>query len=471
MVCRLTSAMATKRDVTIRNAASNLVWTDARMPATQRTSTRSGVRLWTRSASCSSFIARCSADEDFSSEDCTLFLPPFSRCASPAQTVYCRRSLGQSPVRTPARILIVDDNLTNVKVLQTRLAAEGYEIVTAADGEEGLAAARQHAPDLILLDVMMPKLDGFEVCRRLRADPEFPFTPIVMVTAMADSKDVIAGLEAGGDEYLTKPVDHAALAARVRSMLRIKRLHDTVEALAAEVKEWNASLERRVAEQMAELERVGRLRRFFSPQLAELIVSGGADDPLKSHRREITVVYLDLRGFTAFAEVAEPEEVMGVLREYHQATGNLILEYEGTLEHFTGDGMTVLFNDPLPVPNPAERAVRMALAIRERVGRMSEDWVRRGYELSLGIGVAQGYATIGAIGFEGRWDYSAIGTVTNLASRLCGEAPGDQILIAHHVYSGVEAIVEVEPQEVLTLKGFRRPVIAYRVRGLKAPQS
>ncbi|TMH17574.1 MAG: response regulator [Betaproteobacteria bacterium] len=366
--------------------------------------------------------------------------------------------LGQSLVRTPSRILIVDDNPTNVKVLQTRLAAEGYEVLTAADGEEGLAAARQHTPDLILLDVMMPKLDGFEVCRRLRADAAFPFTPIIMVTAMADSKDVIAGLEAGGDEYLTNPVDPAGL-------------HDTVETLAAEVKEWNASLERRVAAQVGELERVGRLRRFFSPQLAELIVNGGAEDPLKSHRREITVVFLDLRGFTAFAEVAEPEEVMGVLREYHQATGKLILEYEGTLEHFTGDGITILFNDPMPIPNPNERAVRMALAIRERVGRMAKDWVKRGYELSLGIGIAQGFATIGAIGFEGRWDYSAIGTVTNLAARLCGEVPGDQILIAQRVYAGVETLVEVEPQEVLTLKGFRRPVIAYRVRRLKTPRS
>jgi adenylate cyclase len=371
-------------------------------------------------------------------------------------------------VRTPPRILIVDDNATNVKVLQTRLAAEGYEIITAADGEEGLTAARAHTPDLILLDVMMPKLDGFEVCRRLRADATFPFTPIIMVTAMADSKDVVAGLEAGGDEYLTKPVDHAALAARVRSMLRIKRLHDTVETLAAEVKELNTSLEQRVTDQVGELERVGRLRRFFSPSLAELIVNGGADDPLKSHRREITVVFLDLRGFTAFAEVAEPEEVMGVLREYHQSTGKIIIEYEGTLEHFTGDGMTILFNDPLPIPNPAERAVRMALAIRERIGDMAKDWVKRGYDLSLGIGVAQGFATIGAIGFEGRWDYSAIGTVTNLAARLCGEAPGDQILVSQRVYAGVDTIIDVDPQVSLTLKGFRRPVQAYRVRGLKA---
>ena len=370
-------------------------------------------------------------------------------------------------MRTPARILIVDDNPTNVKVLATRLTAEGYEIVTAADGEEGLAAARARTPDLILLDVMMPKLDGFEVCRRLRADASFPFTPIIMVTAMADSRDVVAGLEAGGDEYLTKPVDHAALAARVRSMLRIKRLHDTGEALANEVKALNASLERRVAEQVAELERVGRLRRFFSPQLAELIVNGGAEDPLKSHRREITVVYLDLRGFTAFAEVAEPEEVMGVLREYHEITGALVTASEGTLEHFTGDGMTILFNDPLPVPNPAERALRMALAIREGVGRKAEDWVKRGYELALGIGIAQGFATIGAIGFEGRLDYSAIGTVTNLAARLCGEAAGGEILTSQRVYAGVESIVDVGPPEMLTLKGFRRPVAAYRVLGLK----
>ncbi|HTR57637.1 MAG TPA: response regulator [Casimicrobiaceae bacterium] len=374
-------------------------------------------------------------------------------------------------MRTPPRILIVDDNQANVKMLQTRLAADGYDVVTAADGEEGLAVARQQLPDLILLDVMMPKLDGFEVCRQLRADPQFPFVPIILVTAMADSKDVIAGLEAGGDEYLTKPIDHSALAARVRSMLRIKGLHDKAEALADEVKQWNASLEQRVTEQVAEIERIGRLRRFFSPQLAELIVSGGADDPLKSHRRDITVVYVDLRGFTAFAESAEPEEVMTVLREYHQAAGELIQKYEGTLEHFTGDGMTILFNDPVPVPNPAERAVRMSLAIRECIKRMAEEWTRRGHELSVGIGIAQGYATIGAIGFDARWDYSAIGTVTNLAARLCGEAAGNQILISQRVSAGVEAFADIEPEQVLRLKGFHRPVISHRVRGLKALES
>ena len=372
-------------------------------------------------------------------------------------------------MRTPPRILIVDDNATNVKILHTRLGSEGYDIVTAADGEQGLAAARQHTPDLILLDLMMPKLDGIEVCRRLRADPDFPFTPIIMVTAMADLKDVVAGLEAGGDEYLTKPVDHAALSARVRSMLRIKRLHDTVEALAAEVKESNASLERRVAEQIAELERVGRLRRFFSPQVAELIVSGGAEDPLQSHRRDITVVFLDLRGFTAFAEGADPEEVVGVLRQYHAATGEIILEHEGTLERFTGDGMMIFFNDPVPVPDAAERAVRMALAIRERIRSIAGEWGRLGYSLSLGVGIAQGFATIGAIGFDGRWDYGAIGTVTNLAARLCAEAAGNQILISQRVYARVESMLEVEAQQLLALKGFQHPVGCFPVRGLKAP--
>jgi class 3 adenylate cyclase len=371
-------------------------------------------------------------------------------------------------LRTPPRILVVDDNPTNVKILQTRLAAEGYEIATAFDGAQALDAARADPPDLILLDIMRPKLDGIEVCKRLRADASFPFTPIILVTAMADTKDVIAGLEAGGDEYLTKPVDHNALAARVRSMLRVKALHDKAEALAAEVQQWNASLERRVAEQMAELERVGRLRRFFSPQLAEAILSGGADDPLASHRRDITVVFCDLRGFTAFAETAEPEEVMGVLREYHAAAGALILAHEGTLERFAGDGMMIFFNDPVPVPDAPQRAVRMALAMRDAIGAMSRGaWAARGYELSLGIGIAQGYATLGAIGFEGRWDYGAIGTVTNLAARLCGEAAGGEVLVSQRVHASVQSMVEAEAPRSLALKGFSRPVPAWSIGALK----
>jgi adenylate cyclase len=371
-------------------------------------------------------------------------------------------------VRSPPRVLVVDDNAMNVKIVQTRLASEGYDIVTAADGEAALVAVRELGPDLILLDVMMPRLDGIEVCKRLRADPNMPFTPIILLTAMTDNKDVIAGLEAGADEYLTKPIDHGALVARVRSMLRIKALHDRAERLAAEVGEWNVSLEQRVARQVEELERVGRLRRFFSPQLADAIL-GGTEDPLASHRRDITVVFCDLRGFTAFSELVEPEEVMRVLREYHAATGELILRYEGTLERFTGDGMMIFFNDPVPMPDAPERAVRMACAIRECVREMVGGWAARGHDLSHGIGIAQGYATLGAIGFEGRWDYGAIGTVTNLAARLCAEAEPDQVLVSQRVAASVARIADMEPPRSLALRGFHRPVAACAVRGLTQP--
>ena len=370
-------------------------------------------------------------------------------------------------MRTPPRILVADDTPANVRMLETRLSHDGYEVVTARDGEEALAVARATKPDLILLDIMMPKVDGIAVCRALKADPAMPFTPIVMVTALADAKDVVAGFEAGGDDYLTKPFDAQALSARIKSMLRIKQLHDKVQEQAAELERWNATLEERVRQQLAELERVGRLKRFFSPQVAELIVQGGAGDPLQSHRREITVVFLDLRGFTAFSEVAEPEEVMSVLREYHARMGEAVLTHEGTLERFTGDGMMIFFNDPVPVPNPAERALRMTLEMRARLEELAARWRKSGYELHAGIGIAQGYATIGTIGFEGRWDYSAIGTVTNLAARLCAEAQGGQILISQRVQAAVAELADTEPAGELSLKGFQRPITAFKVLRLK----
>src|SRR5215470_1713937 len=293
-------------------------------------------------------------------------------------------------MRTPARILVVDDTPANVRMLQTRLGHVGYEVMVARDGEEALAVAHAEQPDLILLDIMMPKLDGIEVCRRLKGDPVFPFTPIIMVTAMSDTKDLVAGFEAGGDDYLTKPVDQQALVARVKSMLRIKALHDTVqeqagrlEVQAEELARWNSTLEDRVARQVAELERMGRLKRFFSPQVAELIVRGDADDPLRSHRREVTVVFIDLRGFTAFADTAEPDEVMTMLREYHARMGQIVLVHEGTLERFTGDGMMIFFNDPVAVLNPVERALRMTVAMRDAVDDLVAHWRTRGWQLHV----------------------------------------------------------------------------------------
>ena len=370
-------------------------------------------------------------------------------------------------MRTPPLILIVDDNAANLEILQARLSAHNYGIITATDGEAGLAMAREKQPDLILLDIMMPKMDGIEVCRRIRSDPSLPFMPIVMVTAKAGSKDIVAGLEAGGDEYLTKPLDHAALVARVKSMLRIKELHDTVREQAAQLAEWNRSLEQRVEEQLTQLERVGRLRRFLSPQLAELVVSSKDEGLLETHRRDITMLFCDLRGFTAFSESGEPEEVMGVLREYHEAMGSLIFQYEGTLERFTGDGLMVFFNDPIPCPDPAARAVKMAVAMREYVRELSGKWRKRGHRLDFGVGIAHGYATLGKIGFEGRFDYAAIGTVTNLASRLCDKAQGGQVLISQRVYGAVEGLVDVEPIGELALKGLHRVVNVYNLLRVK----
>jgi adenylate cyclase len=314
----------------------------------------------------------------------------------------------------------------------------------------------------------MPEMSGYEVLQRLTSDQTLREIPVLMISALDEMDSVVRCIELGAEDYLPKPFDPVLLRARIGVCLEKKRLRDREAMHLRELGEWNQKLEQRVKEQVAQLDRLGRLKRFFSPQLAELIVSGGADDPLTTHRRDLTVCFLDLRGFTAFAEMAEPEEVMGVLREYHREMGRLITEHEGTLERFTGDGMMVFFNDPVPVPNAPERTVRMALAMRKRVGEMIVAWRRMGYDLELGVGIAQGYATIGAIGYEERWDYGAIGTVTNLAARLCGEAKPGQILISKRLLAATGDLFQVESVGELILKGLHRPVTAYNVLGPKA---
>jgi class 3 adenylate cyclase len=375
----------------------------------------------------------------------------------------------------PACILVVDDNPANVDIIETRLASQGYRILTAADGEEAIAKVREHKPDLVLLDVMMPKKDGLQVCRELRADTSLPFIPIILVTAKGDTKDIIAGLESGGDEYLTKPVDTAALLARVRSILRIKQLHDEVQAQASrldaqakELADWNRTLEQRVAAQVGEIERVSRLKRFLPPQVADLIVSSGDAGVLHSHRREVTIVFCDLRGFTAFAETSEPEEVMAVLRDYHAALGERITQYGGTLERFSGDGILVVFNDPLPCEDHTQRAVAMALDMRDAIGKLAGKWRAQGHSLGFGIGIARGFATLGQIGFEQRSDYAAIGTVTNLASRLCDEAKAGQILVSQKVAAVAEAMVQTAFLDERALKGFARGTPIYELGARKA---
>jgi adenylate cyclase len=366
----------------------------------------------------------------------------------------------------PARILIVDDNEINRDILVTRLEKHGYQTLQAADGEEALASTRQHLPDLVLLDVEMPKLDGFEVCRRLKNDPAMPYIPIILCTARAASQDVVAGLDAGADEYLTKPIDQAALVARVRSMLRVKQLHDQVQEQTKDLASWNQTLEQRVNEQVGELDRMNRLKGFLSPQIAKLVVSD--QKLLESHRRDIAVVFCDLRGFTAFAERAEPEDIILVLQEYYRCLGERIDKFEGTLQHFAGDGALIIFNDPIQCSEPAARAVRMAVEMRTCVGALAEKWRRLGHELGFGIGIASGHATLGSIGYEGRFQYSANGTVVNLGSRLCAQAGDGQILIDGRVQLAVESITSTEAIGELDLKGLLRPVRAFNVRELTA---
>ncbi|HET9855374.1 MAG TPA: response regulator [Methylomirabilota bacterium] len=364
-------------------------------------------------------------------------------------------------------ILVVDDNEDNRDMLARRLRRQHYEVLTAAGGRAALTALAGTPVDLVLLDVMMPDLDGYAVLERLKADPALRDIPVLMISALDEMDSVVRCIQLGAEDYLGKPFEPVLLQARIGACLEKKRLHDQEARQRRELAELNRTLEQRVAEQVTQLERLGRLKRFFSPQLAELIVAGGAADPLKTHRREVTVVFIDLVGFTSFAEAAEPEEVMGMLREYHAEMGRLILEHEGTLERFTGDGMMIFFNDPVEVPNPAERAIRMAVAMRDCIAGRAAQWHKRGWELGLKVGLAQGYATIGAIGFEGRLDYGAIGTVTNLAARLCGEAGGGQILISARVAAAVEGLIDAEDMGSLTLKGLARPVPIWSVRGLR----
>ena len=371
-------------------------------------------------------------------------------------------------------VLIVDDTPANVALLSEVLKSD-YRTKVAINGDKALQFAfSQDPPDLVLLDIMMPGISGYEVCERLKADPRTRDIPVIFVTAMSEVEDETKGLEVGGVDYVTKPISPPIVRARVKTQLalyeqkrQLGKLIGQLEAQAGELANWNRTLEQRVADGVAEVAKLGRMKRFFSPQVSELILRGGNDDPMKSHRREITVVFLDLRGFTAFAETAEPEEVMGVLHEYHGEMGRLILAHQGTIEHFAGDGIMIFFNDPVVIDNPAAAAVRMSIAMQANFLPLMQRWKKRGYDLHMGIGIAQGYATIGIVGFEGRQDYSAIGSVCNLASRLCGEARGGQILVTQRVEAFVADFANTELVGELSLKGFHRPVPTFSVLGLQ----
>lgn len=368
------------------------------------------------------------------------------------------------------RLLVVDDDPHNCKLLQAVLSPHGYEVSIAKSGREALDLIAAEPPDLVLLDIVMPQLSGYEVCRKLRDAAATRALPVIMLTSSGD-QDKVRAIEAGADDFIARPFDQMELLARVRSLLRIKEYHDTIQAQAAELAEWNALLETRVKAQVEELERLGRLRRFLAPQLADVVVSTDYESLLQSHRREIAVVFCELRGFTNFSEIAEPEEVMEVLAEFHEELGQLVFRFEGTLERFAGDALMIVFNDPLPCPDPPLRAVRMALAMQEQMAHVSASWRKRGHELALVIGIAVGYATLGRIGFEGRFDYGAVGNVVNVAAVLCSEAQGGQILLAPSAFAAVERDVRAEEVGPLQLKGLQRSTPAYLVIGANEPEN
>lgn len=371
-----------------------------------------------------------------------------------------------------AALLVVDDDEGNRYTLAGRLKRDGYtNLTTANDGRQALDLLQSRRFDLVLLDITMPQLNGYQVLEHLKASPELRHVPVIMISAIDEMASVVRCIELGAEDYLSKPFDATLLRARVAASLEKKALRDEVRSQATQLAEWNDKLEARVKEQLSQLDRLGRLKSFFAPQLAETIINGGGEDLLKTHRREVVVAFLDMRGFTAFTDSSEPEEVMSVLADYHRAMGQQILLHEGTLEHFAGDGIMIVFNDPIPLANPTANAVKMALAMQENFVPLHATWKKRGYNLDLGIGIAQGYATLGAIGFEGRWEYSCIGSVTNLASRLCSEAKGGQILTNQKTLSRIEDEVQVEALGEAVFKGIVHPVPVFNITGLKANAS
>ena len=368
-------------------------------------------------------------------------------------------------------LLVVDDNEDNRYVLSQQLNIQGYDNITiATNGHEALNNLRSKSFDLVLLDIMMPDLNGYEVLERMRSSPELRNIPVIMISGIGELDSVVRCIELGAEDYLPKPFEPTLLRARVRATLERKRLHDQVVAQAAdlasqaaELANWNKTLEQRVADQLGEIERMGRLRRFLSPQVADLIVASGMEKQLQSHRREITALFCDLRGFTRFSETSDPEDVMVLLRDYHAVIGQIVIKYGATLEHFAGDGVMMIFNAPVPIDKPQLQAVRMALEMRDAMGTFTQKWRRLGHDIGFGIGISHGFATLGTIGFEGRFDYAAVGTVSNIASRLCDEAKPGQILISPRVLMAVEDTVKVELVGELTLKGIQRPMTAYNV--------
>ena len=362
--------------------------------------------------------------------------------------------------RPAGRVLVADDSAVNRKLLVQLLGRLGLQSIEVEDGAAALAVLHADGPagiDVVLLDVVMPELDGFETLAAIKADETLRDIPVIMVSGVDELDSVVRCIEMGATDYLSKPLNPQILGARINASLAAKRLRDLDKEYLERQTALTATIERQREE----------LSRFLSPQVAALVSSPHGEQLLAGHRRQITAVFCDLRGFTAFAETADPEELFAVLRDYHEAMGALIVGHGGTLEHFAGDGIMIFFNDPVLQPDHVERAVRMAVAMRARFADLAVRWRKLGYELAFGVGIAVGYATIGRIGFDGRFDYGAIGNAVILASRLSSEAMGGQILLSQRAFAAVEDVVEADSVGELALKGFSRPVPAVNVIALR----
>ena len=367
-------------------------------------------------------------------------------------------------------ILVIDDVPTNIRLLEAILGGAGYDVASATSGPDGLALVAEGNVDLVLLDVNMPGMTGHEVCRRIREADPARLLPVVMVTSGADANTVSA-IDAGADDFVSRPFDQAELLARVKSLLRIKELHDVVEHQAGELEALNRDLRTRVDEQLDELLKLRRLQRFLSPQLAEVVLSAGDDTLLEPHRREIAVVFCDLRGFTRFAAAVEPEELLDALREFHGVLGDLVTQHGATVGYFDGDGVMLFFNDPVPCPDPALKAAQLSVALRDAFGPLREGWRRRGYDLDIGMGISLGFATLGIIGFQGRYDYTALGPVVNQASRLCTAAHGGEILVGPRAFAAIETLIDADVLAPIDAKGFAEPIPAWSVRALRSGEA
>jgi adenylate cyclase len=361
---------------------------------------------------------------------------------------------------TAGRVLVVDDTAFNRRLMVRLLTSIGHDAIEAENGRLALEVLRDpdvSPVDVVLLDIVMPLMDGYETLAILKSDEHLRDLPVIVISGVDELASVVRCIQLGAADYLPRTVDPDILRARIEASMAQKRLHDLERETLEQQTRMLATIDRQRSE----------LARFLSPQVAALVSSADGEALLAGHRREITAMFCDLRNFTSFSEAAEPEEVLGFLRDYHGMMGPLIVEHEGTLEHFAGDGFMTFFNDPVLQADHGRRAVGLAVAMRERFAALSDDWRKRGYLLEIGVGIATGYATLGRIGFEGRYDYGAIGQVIILASRLSGEAQPGEILISHRTFAAAEAAIEADLAGERILKGFSRPIPVYAVTGMR----